>query len=87
MYSRYLTTMQLRNTEGQQGYAQQNMYKILDVNGGEDTDNDTVMTVQTLAVATATAEGTMIGSNYAAMNVATITAEVTAAITQLLANQ
>jgi hypothetical protein len=63
------------------------MYNILDVNGGEDTDNNTVVTVQTAAAAMATAGGSTIGSNYAAMNVATITAKVKAAINQLLANQ
>ena len=79
--------MQLQNTAGQQGYVQQNMYNILDVNGGEDTADNTVMTVQTAAAVTATAGGSTIGSNYAAMNVATITAKVKAAINQLLANQ
>jgi hypothetical protein len=63
------------------------MYDILDVNGGEDTDDDTVMTVQTAATAMATAGGSMTGSNYAATNAATITAEVTTAINQLSANQ
>jgi hypothetical protein len=86
-YSRRLMAMQLRNMAGQQGYVKQNMYKILEVNGGEDTDNDTILTVQTAAAMRATAGGSMIGSNYAAMNVATITAEVTATINQLLANQ
>ncbi len=86
-YSRRLTAMQLQNMAGQQGYVQQNMYNILDVNGGEDADKDTVVTVQTVAAATTTAGGSRIGGNYAAMNAATITAEVTAAINQLLANQ
>jgi hypothetical protein len=63
------------------------MYNILDVNGGEDTDDNRVVTVQTVAAATTTAGGSTIGSNYAAMNVATITAEVTAAINLLSANQ
>jgi hypothetical protein len=79
--------MQLQNTAGQQGYIQQNMYNILDVNGGEDTDNNTVVMVQTAAAATTTAGGSTIGSNYAAMNTATITAKVTAAINQLSANK
>jgi hypothetical protein len=86
-YSRRLTAMQLQNTAGQQGHIQQNMYNILDVNGGEDTDNDTVVMVQMTAAATATAGGSTIGSNYAAVNVATITAKVMAAINQLSANQ
>jgi hypothetical protein len=63
------------------------MYNILDVNGDEDTDNNMVVTVQTVATVTTTAGGSTIGSNYAAMNVATITAKVTAAINQLSANQ
>jgi hypothetical protein len=79
--------MQLRNTVGRQGYVQQNMYNILDVDGGENTDNDTFVTLQMVAAAMATAGGTVIGSNYAAMNAAMITAEVTAAINQLSANQ
>ncbi len=86
-YSRRLMAMQLQNTVGQQGYIQQNMYNILDVNGGEDTDDNTVVTVQTAAAVTATAGGSTIGSNYAAMSATTITAEVTAAINQLSANQ
>ncbi len=79
--------MQLQNTVGQQWYVQQNMYNILDVNGGEDTDNDTVVMVQMAAAETTTVGGSTIGSNYAVMNAATITAEVTAAINQLSANQ
>jgi hypothetical protein len=86
-YSRHLTAMQLQNMVGQLGYIQQNMYNILDVNGVEDMDNDTVVTVQMAAAATSTAGGSMIGSNYAATNVATITTEVTAAINQLSTNQ
>ncbi len=86
-YSRHLMAIQLQNMAGQQGYVQQNMYNILDVNGGEDTDNNMVVTVQMVAAATTTAGGSTIGSNYAAMNVATITAKVTAAIIQLSANQ
>ena len=87
VYSRHLMAMQLRNTAGQQGYVQQNMYNILNIDGGEDTDNNMVVTLQTVAAAMATAGGTVIGSNYAAMNAATITAEVTVAINQLSANQ
>ncbi len=86
-YSRCLTAMQLRHTAGQQGYVQQNMYNILDVDGGEETDNKTTITLPTVAAAMATTGGTMMGSTYAAANAAVITAEVTAAIIQLLANQ
>jgi hypothetical protein len=87
VYSRRLTAMQLQNMAGQQGYLQHNMYNILDVNGGEDMDDNTVVTVQTVVAATTTAGGSTIGSNYAAMNAATITAKATAAINQLSANQ
>ncbi len=86
-YSRHLTAMQLRNMASQQGYVQQNMYNILGVDGGEETDDDITVTLPMVAAAMATAGGTMIGSTYAATNVATITAKVTAAINQLLANQ
>jgi hypothetical protein len=86
-YSRHLMAMQLRNTASQQGYVQQNMYNILDVDSGEETDDETTVTLPTLAAAMATPGGTMIGSTYAAMNAVTITAEVTAAINQLLTNQ
>jgi hypothetical protein len=63
------------------------MYNILDVDSGEETDNETTITLPTVAEAIATAGGTMIGSTYVAMNATTITAEVTAAINQLSANQ
>jgi hypothetical protein len=32
-YSRSLTAVQLRNTAGQQGYVNQNIYSILDIDG------------------------------------------------------
>jgi hypothetical protein len=86
-YSRRLTAMQLRNMAGQQGYGQQNMYSILDIDGGEEPDNKMTVTLPTVAAAMATAGGTMMGSTYAATNASTITAKVTAAINQLLANQ
>jgi hypothetical protein len=74
--------MQLRNMAGQQGYAQQNMYNILDVDGGEETNYKMTITLPTVAAAMATAGGTMMGSTYAAANAVTITTEVTAAINQ-----
>ncbi len=86
-YSRCLMAMQLRNMAGQQGYVQQNMYTILDIDGGEETDDKTTVTLPTVAAAMATAGGTMMGSTYAATNALTITAKVTAAINQLSANQ
>jgi hypothetical protein len=86
-YSRRLMAMQLRNTAGQQGYVQQNMYNILNVDGGEETDNETTVTLPMVAAAMVTAGGTMMGSTYAAAKAVTITAEVTVAINQLLANK
>ncbi len=86
-YSRRLTAMQLRNMAGQQGYVQQNMYNILDVDGGEETNDKTTVTLPTVAATMATAGGIMMGSTYAATNAVAITAEVMAAINQLSENQ
>ena len=85
-YSRRLTSIQMRNTAGGQGYAQQNMYNILDIDDAEDTNDNTIVTVPGVAAATTPGSGTA-GSTYVAMNTSTITAEVTAAINQLAANQ
>ncbi len=85
-YSRCLMAMQLRNTAGQQRYVNQNIYNILDVDGNEDTNNNTTLTVPTVAAAMATMGNTG-GSTYAASTVLTITAEVMAAINQMSANQ
>jgi hypothetical protein len=63
------------------------MYNILNVDGGEETNNKSTVTLPTVAAAMATAGGTMMGSTYAAVNAAAITAKVTAAINQLSANQ
>jgi hypothetical protein len=63
------------------------MYNILAIDGGEETDNKTTVTLPTVAAKMATAGGTMMGSTYAAANAATITTKVTAAINQLSANQ
>jgi hypothetical protein len=71
---------------GQQGYVNQNIYKILDVDGSEDTSNNTTVTVPMVAAAMATAGNTS-GSTYAATTALMIAAEVRAAINQLLANQ
>jgi hypothetical protein len=85
-YSRCLMAMQLRNTAGQQGYVNQNIYNILDVDGNEDTNNNTTITVPAVAAAMATVGNTG-GSTYAATTVLTITAKVMAAINQMSANQ
>jgi hypothetical protein len=78
--------MQLRNTVGQQGYINQNIYSILDINGKEDTNNNTTVTVPAAAAAMAPA-GVPGGSTFAATTASTIAADVTAAINQLSANQ
>jgi hypothetical protein len=85
-YSRRLTAMQLRNTAGQQGNVNQNIYNILDIDGKEDTNNNTTVTVPTVAAAMVTA-GVTGGSTFAATTASTIAAEVAAAINQLSANQ
>ncbi len=55
-YSRCLTAMQLRNTAGQQGYVIQNIYNILDIDGKEDTNDNTTVTVSAVAAAMMPAE-------------------------------
>jgi hypothetical protein len=85
-YSRCLTTMQLRNTVGQQGYVNQNIYNILDIDGKEDTDNNTTITVPAVAAAMETA-GVPGGSTFAPTTASIIAAKVMTAINQLSANQ
>ncbi len=85
-YSRRLMTMQLRNTAGQQGYINQNIYNILDINSKEDTDNNTTVMVPAVAAAMASV-GVPGGSTVAATTASTIAADMTAAINQLLVNQ
>ncbi len=43
-YGRRLTSLFLRSTSGQNGYASQNIYNVFE-GTGEDTDNDTVTTI------------------------------------------
>ncbi len=62
-YSRRLTGIQLRNTAGQQGYVQQNMYTILNKDKDDNTNNNATVITQTSAAATT--EST-IGTTYAA---------------------
>jgi hypothetical protein len=85
-YSRHLMAIQLRNTAGQQGYVNQNIYNNLDIDGKEDTNNNTTVTVPVVAAAM-TPVGLPGGSTFAATTASTITADVTAAINRLLANQ
>jgi hypothetical protein len=85
-YSSRLMAMKLRNTAGQQGYVKQNIYNILDINGKEDTNNNTTATVPLVAAAMAPA-GVPGGSTFAATTASLIAADVTATIIQLSANQ
>jgi hypothetical protein len=85
-YSRHLTAMQLRNTAGQQGYVNQNIYNILDIDGKEDTDDKTTIMVPAV-VAAMTPAGLPRRSTFAATTASMITADVMAAINQLSANQ
>jgi hypothetical protein len=63
--------MQLRNTAGHQGYVNQNMHNILDINGKDDTDNNTTITVPAVA-ATMAKEGVPGWSTYAATSASTL---------------
>jgi hypothetical protein len=83
-YSRCLTSIQLRNTAGQQGYIQQNIYSILD-KGKEDNDTNDANTIITQTAAAA-ATRSMLGNTYA-NTTSTIPTEVTVVINQLSANQ
>jgi hypothetical protein len=85
-YARCLTAMQLRNTAGQHGYVNQNIYNILDINSKEDTNDNTTVTVPAVAAAMMPA-GLPGGSTFAATTASTITADVMAAINQLSTNQ
>jgi hypothetical protein len=78
--------MQLRNTTGQQGYVNQNIYNILDIDSKEDTNDNTTVTVPTVAAAMMPA-GLPGGSTFAATTASTIAANMMAAINQLSTNQ
>ncbi len=59
-YRKGLTALELHSTSGQNGYASQTMYNVLE--GNDDTNNDTVTTITqtvggTAASTTATAGG------------------------------
>jgi hypothetical protein len=80
-YGRRLTALALCSTSGQNGYANQKTYNVLEEGNGEDTNDDTVTTImQTAALTTATGGRAPSGGTA-------ISAKVTAAINQLLANQ
>jgi hypothetical protein len=80
-YGRRLTAMALCSTSGQNRYAHQRIYNVMEAGLDDDTDSNTATTItQTAALTTAT--GGMTPSSGTA-----ISAKVTAAINQLLANQ
>ena len=85
-YVRRLTSIQMQNTAGGQGYVQQNMYNILDIDGADNTNDNTTVMVPGVEKAT-TPGSNNAGSTYAATNASSITTEVTVAINQLAANQ
>ncbi len=80
-YGRRLTSMALRSTSGQNGYANQTIYNVMEAGLDDNTDDNTVMTVtQTTALTTTAGNATPLG-------ITAISAEVAAAINQLSANQ
>jgi hypothetical protein len=86
-YTRHLTSIQLRNTAGQQGYVQNpnnNMYNVFGEGGDEVTDDNTTITQTATAAMTRSTSG---DATNAATSKATISSEVSAAINQLAANQ
>jgi hypothetical protein len=80
-YGRRLTAMALRSTSGQNGYANQTIYNIMEAGLDNDTDDDTVTTVTQTAALTTTA------GNATPLGITAISAEVAAATNQLSANQ
>jgi hypothetical protein len=73
--------MALRSTSGQNGYANQTIYNVMEAELDDDTDDDTVMTVMQTAALTTTA------GNATPPGIMAICAEVAAVINQLSANQ
>ncbi len=80
-YGRRLTALALHSTSGQNGYANQTIYNVMEEGIDDDTNNDTVTTItQTAALTTATGSTTPSGGTA-------ISAEVATTINQLSANQ
>jgi hypothetical protein len=78
VYGQCLTAMALRSMSGQNGYANKNMFNLLE--GSYDTNEDTVTTItQTAVDRTTTGTTPQVGL--------AISADITTAITQLAANQ
>jgi hypothetical protein len=80
-YGRRLTAMALRSTSGQNRYANQTIYNVMEAGLDNDTDDDTVTTVTQTTALTTTA------GNVTPSDITAIRAEVAAAINQLSANQ
>ncbi len=77
-YGQHLTAMALHSTSGQNGYATENMYNVLE--DDDDTNEDMVTTITQTETATTTMGPTpTVGL--------AVNAEITAAFNQLLANQ
>jgi hypothetical protein len=85
--TRRLTSIQLRNPAGQQGYVQNpnnNMYNVFEEGDNEVTDDDTTITQTAMAATMGSTSG---GATNMATSKTTISSEVFAAINQLAANQ
>jgi hypothetical protein len=80
-YGRCLTALALCSTSGQNGYANETIYNIMEEGIDNDTNNNTVTTITQTAALTTTTGGTTPSGGT------TISAKVAAAINQLLANQ
>jgi hypothetical protein len=80
-YGRHLTGLALCSTSGQNGYANQTIYNVLEEGNEEDTNIDTVTTIMQTAALTTAMGGTTPSGRIA------ISAEVAAAINQLSTNQ
>ncbi len=86
-YCRRLTSLALRSTSGQNGYANHNMYNFFE-GVDEDTDDDTVTTITPITTVAAAAMATTGTSGMAQPSIpASITSEIAAAIKQLSQNQ
>jgi hypothetical protein len=80
-YGRRLTALALCSTSGQNGYANQTIYNVMEEGIDNDTNNDTVTAITQTAALTTTTGGTTPSGGTA------ISAKVATAINQLSANQ
>jgi hypothetical protein len=79
-YSHCLMAMALCSTSGQNGYAHQTIYNVMEAGINDNTDDNTVTTITQTAVLTAATGNTTPSSRTA------ISAKVAATINQLSAN-